>query len=41
MAGSGRQILAGTEKALDLLRSIPRVALNNLKNPPRAFAKVF
>nr|CAG4635000.1 EOG090X0BG9 [Alona affinis] len=39
MSGSGGRVVAGTEKALDLLRSLPRLALNNLKNNPKAFAR--
>nr|CAG4643432.1 EOG090X0BG9 [Ilyocryptus agilis] len=36
MAG-GQRIIAGADRALDLLRSLPRLGLNNLKTNPRAF----
>ena len=33
MAGAGNRVLAGADRALDLLRSLPRLSLANLSNP--------
>lgn len=40
MAGSGQRIVAGREKALELLRELPRISLANLKSNPKAFPHV-
>nr|CAG4649600.1 EOG090X0BG9 [Scapholeberis mucronata] len=39
MAGTGNRIVAGTDRALEMLRSLPRIALNNIKSNPKAFAQ--
>ena len=31
MAGAGKHVIAGTERALEMLRSLPRLALDNIK----------
>lgn len=40
MAGNGQKIIAGTEKALELLRDLPRISLSNIRSNPKAFPKV-
>jgi hypothetical protein len=40
MAGAGNRVLAGADRALDLLRSLPRLSLGNLKSNPKAFQQV-
>jgi len=35
----GNRVVGGADKALDLLRTLPRVSLGNLKSNPRAFPK--
>lgn len=40
MAGSGRQAITGTEKALEMLRTLPRFSLANIKDNPKAFKRV-
>nr|CAG4641957.1 EOG090X0BG9 [Eurycercus lamellatus] len=39
MSGSRSRVLAGTEKALDMLRTLPRLSLANLKDNPGANKK--
>lgn len=36
----GNRAVGGADKALDLLRTLPRVSLGNLKSNPQAFKKV-
>lgn len=36
----GNRVVGGADKALDLLRTLPRVSLGNLKSNPKAFQKV-
>nr|CAG4648823.1 EOG090X0BG9 [Polyphemus pediculus] len=38
-SGIGNRVTAGAEKALVLLRSLPRISLGNLKSNPKAFNK--
>lgn len=41
MAGAGNRVLSGTDRALDLLRSLPRLSLGNMKSNPKAYKQVY
>lgn len=36
----GNRVLAGTDRALDLLRELPRLSLSNIRSNPKAFKRV-